>query len=361
MRQLPSSKDWWGAWTPAGRTDAHYVWNSTEESGRSQAWLVRYGQRWWEPSAQVAPLPFVQGQLYGMAYVPESSSILVLSKPKQRTTFVRYDTRLHASRRILPGASGTYLNYSRDGQWVTYVAYREGSLWISRADGSDARQLTFPPDDVELPQWSPDGKQIAYMASRLGRPWRIYILDIETGKTREASESNDSQGAPTWSPDGKFISYGGVDCEEAHSCAIHRINITTGKVQTLPDSEGLFSARWSPDGRFIAALHLEQHRLMLFDVKSEKWRQLAEGVNGTDLGWSPASQYLYIDVPGAARIVRIRVADGHQETVLSIGAQDEFNLTDVEDLQFSVGPDDAVITHRQISSPEIFAFDLRDR
>jgi Tol biopolymer transport system component len=213
---------------------------------------------------------------------------------------------------------------------------------------------------VELPQWSPDGKQIAYMASRLAPPWRINIVDVETGKTREASEGNDSQGAPNWSPDGKFLSYGGVDCEETNSCAIHRINLITGKVQTLPDSDGLYSARWSPDGRFIAALHLEQHRLLLFDVKSEKWRELADGVNGTDLSWSSNSKYLYFDVPGEARIVRIRVADGQQEVVLSFRAQDEFNLSDVEDLQFSVGPDDAVITHRQISSPEIFAYDVRD-
>lgn len=309
---------------------------------------------------RVVPLPFVRGDLYGMAYVPESSGMLVLAKPKQRTTFVRFDPQVRASRRILLGASGTYLNYSRDGLWVTYVSYQDEALWISRADGSDARQLTYPPEKVELPQWSPDEKQIAYMAFLAGHPWRIKIIDVETGRTREPSQGNDGQGAPTWSADGRFLSYGGVNCEETQSCAIHRIDLVTGKVQTLPDSDGLYSARWSPDGRFIAALHLEQHRLMLFDVKSEKWKTLGEEINGTNLNWSPNSKYLYIDVPGEARIVRIRVTDGNQETVMSIRAQDDFNLSEVEDLQFSVGPDDALITHRQISSPEIIAYDVRE-
>lgn len=87
-------------------------------------------------------------------------------------------------------------------------------------------------------------------------------------------------------------------------------------MQTLPDSEGLFTARWSPDGRSI-------------------------------------------DCPGKARIVRIRIADGHQETVLDLRAQDKFNLAETEDLQFSLAPDDALILHRQIHSPEIIAYDMR--
>jgi hypothetical protein len=86
---------------------------------------------------------------------------------------------------------------------------------------------------------------------------------------------------------------------------------------------------------------------------------LADAIVGTDLGWSWDSKYLYTDFPGDARIVRIRVADGHQETVLDIRSQDNFNLAEPEDLQFSVAPDDSVIVHRQLHSPEIFAYDVR--
>ena len=133
-------------------------------------------------------------------------------------------------------------------------------------------------------------------------------------------------------------------------------------MQTLPDSEGLFTARWSPDGRFIAALHLERHQLLLFDVKVGKWHQLADAINSTDLSWGSDSKYLYANIPGAdARIVRIRVADGHQETVLDLRSQDKFDLAEKEDLQFSVGPGDSLILHRRIHSAEIYAYDLRDQ
>ena len=360
MRPLPPTLDWNREWAPISGKDAYFVWKGMHDLKQTQLWQVRSGTRWWQPQIQVAPVPFVQGDLYGLAFSPETSCLLALSRPKERASFVRFDPRLQSFRQILPGASGTFLNYSRDGKWVAYVSYQENSLWISRSDGSGSRQLTSPPDIVELPRWSPDGKRIAYMAYRSGSPWRIKILDVETGITREAAEGDDSQGAPTWSPDGRFISYGGLNCEQTHSCAIHRINLATGKVQTLPDSDGLFTARWSPDGRFIAALQLEQHQLMLFDVSAGTWHKLADEIDGADLSWSANSEYLYTAIPGAARIVRIHVADGRQETVLDVRAQDSLNLAENEDLQFSIAPDDSVVLHRQIHSPEIFAFDVRE-
>jgi len=361
MRPLPASMEWDGDWAPVRGTDLDLEFKGTKELGHTQAWLVLYGNRWWEPSIQVAPVPFAQGDLFGIAFAPERSRLLALTEPKERTSFVRFDPNLQDFRQIIPGASGTFLDYSRDGNWVAYVSYKDDSLWLSRADGSDARQVTHPPDEVELPRWSPDGKRIAYMAHNRSGPWRIFLFEVETGKTRQASEGEDSQGAPTWSPDGRFISYGRVDCEETHSCAIHRIDLASGKVETLPDSDGLFTARWSPDGRFIAALHLAQHQLMVFNVKTEKWQKLADRVNGSDLGWSPDSKFLYIDVPGEAQIARIRIADGHEETILDLRSQDQFNLAEVEDLQFSIAPDDAVILHRELHSPEIFAYDVQVR
>ncbi len=197
MYPLPPSLNGSDDWTPMRGTDAYLVWAGTQNLEKSQVWLVRYGSRWWKPSIHATPVPFVQGELSGITFVPETSRLLALNKPKARTAFVRFDPRLQTFRQILPGASGTFLNYSRDGKWVSYVSYREGALWLSQADGSDARQLTFPPDIAELSQWSPDGKRIAYMARRLGGRWRIHIFDVETGKAREASASDDSQGAPT--------------------------------------------------------------------------------------------------------------------------------------------------------------------
>ena len=210
---------------------------------------------------------------------------------------------------------------------------------------------------VELPRWSPDGNWIAYMMKRPDSIWRIFITPRDGGRTREASEGNDNQGAPTWSPDGKYLVYGNVECLTMHSCAIHRIEVSTGRVQTVPGSEGLATARWSPDGRYIAALQPEHHQLFLFDVKSSQWRKLADSMAGTDLSWSTDSKYLYMDRPGSeASIVRIDVANGTVKQVLDLRRQDDLNLAEIADMEFSLAPDNSIILPRRMSAAEIYSY-----
>jgi Tol biopolymer transport system component len=362
LRFLPSSMERYGDWAQATRKDSNFLIGEADHLGNPTVWLVQHGRRWWESPIQMFQLHLGLGDVNGIAFDHGAQRLFVLNGAPSRSTFMRFDSHTQEFRQILPSISGVDLDYSRDGHWIAYTTSQESALWISRADGSAARQLTFSPEMVQLPRWSPDGKQVAYMSKTPDRPWRIFIQRLDNGQRREASEGNDNQGAPTWSPDGRFLAYGNVMCQPTHSCAIHRIDLSTGKVQTLPGSEGLFTARWSPDGRYVSALDSERHQLFLFDVATQKWRKLADSENGTDLNWSADSIYLYADIPGAdARILRIRVADGHQETAADLRSQDIFTLAEVDNMDFSLSPDGSVILHRRTHSSEIYAYDVRDQ
>ena len=59
-----------------------------------------------------------------------------------RGELVRYDSASHQFTPYLSGMSAMGVNFSRDGKWVTYVAYPEGTLWRSKVDGSERLQLT---------------------------------------------------------------------------------------------------------------------------------------------------------------------------------------------------------------------------
>jgi Tol biopolymer transport system component len=359
LRPPPDSIRWDTEFTPAGDPDTYFIAESRPHNVATPVWKVKFGTRWWQPLIQLALLRFVQGHIEGIAYDTKTSQLLVLSTQLERAAFVSFDPRVREFRPVLPGASGTFLNYSRDGTRVAYVSLHDYTLVVGRPDGTEARQLTFPPELAELPRWSPDGRQIAYMSKRPDSPWRIRVVDLQNGTIREASQGDDRQGAPTWSPDGKFIAYGEVECLKARSCSVHRIDLATGEVGTLPDSDGLMTARWSPDGRFIAAMNQEQNKVMLFDVKAGKWRKLADAIPGPDLSWSADSNYLYANIPGTdARIVRIRISDGSRETMFEFRSQDKFDLADSEDTQFSVAPDDSIVLHHRILSEEVYAYDL---
>ena len=79
-----------------------------------------------------------------------------------RGELARYDAKSTEFVPFLSGISADSVSFSKDGQWVAYVSFPEGTLWKSKSDGSQRIQLTYPPLTALLPSWSPDGRQIVF-------------------------------------------------------------------------------------------------------------------------------------------------------------------------------------------------------
>jgi Tol biopolymer transport system component len=171
----------------------------------------------------------------------------------------------------------------------------------------------------------------------------------------------DNQGAPTWSPDGKWLVHGDVECQETATCAIHKINLSTGQEFTVPGSDGLGTARWSPDGRFIAVLNPIGNEVLAFDEATQRWRKLANDVNGNDLSWSADSKYLYASRPAGNQpeILRISVKDAKVEAAVDLRSFTA--LSGQIDTWFALAPDDSIIFLRTISGNEIYSLTYSEK
>ncbi|MCH8936000.1 MAG: CehA/McbA family metallohydrolase [Gemmatimonadetes bacterium] len=99
-------------------------------------------------------------------------------------------------------ASPTYPSWSPDGESLAF-AY-QGRIWIVRAAGGIARQLTTGPGYHSQPHWSPDGRFVAYAAD-VDRNFDIYVVDRQTGESRRITDNPHLDLRPRWSPDGSRI------------------------------------------------------------------------------------------------------------------------------------------------------------
>ena len=222
-----------GSWTPDGR---YFVYQSTR-NGVAGVWAIREKTAFWE-RVSGAPVRLTGGEMNAYSPTP--------SKDGKRIFFVgvlprgevlRLDTKSGHFVPFLPGLSGEGLSYTRDGQSMAYVSYPAGILWQSKADGSDRRQLTFPPMACGLPRWSPDGQRIAFSARTPGKPWKIYVIGSQGGSPEELIASDAEELDPTWSADGKSLVFG-ESAESARASkknAIHLLDLKTRQVQDVPD------------------------------------------------------------------------------------------------------------------------------
>jgi Tol biopolymer transport system component len=196
--------------------------------------------------------------------------------------------------------------WSPDGKWIAFARQSPASpvlgdvsfdIWVMRADGSGAKRLTRGRDDEVEPAWSPDGKEIAYLADNPTSPGgRIVVMRSDgtqrrpiaiaplLGTSREAAFS---QQRPSWSPDGKRLAFVGTK------------GITTvradGSGQFILPS-GLHPA-WSPDGKSLTFTRMDDQfpigRVYVMDSTGKNVRALTSAAYPLDdqqPDWQPLAK-----------------------------------------------------------------------
>ena len=164
--------------------------------------------------------------------------------------------------------------------------------------GGEARRLTDLPAGARASEWSPDGRSLVVVtSSRAAGPARprraagpepstpesdyryidrlgymltgegfiynqvthVWLVDVETGASRQLTRGASPEASPAWSPDGSRIAFAANrrrDFDLLERSDIFVVDVASGRVTRLTGGEmALFRApEWLPDGTRVAAL-----------------------------------------------------------------------------------------------------------
>jgi Tol biopolymer transport system component len=349
-----------GSWTADGR----YFFFAAYRNGRSDIWALEEKSDLLHKKSHL-PQQITAGPVSYSAPVasPDRSRLFVIGE-QPRAELQRYDPRLKQFAPYLGGVSAGELDFSRDRQWVAYKAYPDNTLWRSRVDGSEKLQLSSPPMVAAMPRWSPDGKQVAFVAESPGTVGKIFLVSSEGGSPEELLPADkDNEDDPQWSPDGssllfaKYQQFGGGDPSKY---GIHKVDLRTRQVSAFPGSMGMWAPRLSSDGRILSSFTVDAHQLLLFDFTSGKWSALTTGKTLQYPNLSPDGKYIYFEDIGESgpELDRVNLADRKRERVLGLNDVPRVFLTESGTPWNGLDLDGLPLIMRDIGIQEIYALDL---
>jgi len=349
-----------GRWS----ADGVYYFFVVTRNGRSDIWALREKTGLFH-RASPDPQPITTGPLSYFSPAPALAGNRVFVVGEQRRAQLQhFDSKAQQFGPFFDGISGGEIDFSRDGKWVAYVSYPDALLWRSRSDGSDKLQVTSAPALVSMPRWSPDGRQVVYVCRLPAKAQKACIVSRDGGTVEEIqTPGSNLPDDPQWSPDGKSLilaSYPPGVYGKPGDYSVLQYDLQTKQFTTLAGSVGTLGPRWSPDGRYISAFSADTTKVMLLEVSTGKWSELATGTVLEYPNWSPDSKYAYFeDVgPDGPEIDRASVVSHTKERVVLL--KDIARVNTESGLPWNgMAPDGSPLIMRDVSSRELYSLDLQ--
>ncbi len=184
--------------------------------------------------------------------------------------------------------------------------------------------------EIFNPDWSPDGRYVAYSAA-VGGLMDLFVIDVETGERRRLTNDAYADLQPAWSPDGSEIAFVtdrfSTDLRDLEwgNYRLASIDPQTRAITPLPDfPEGKnINPQWSPDGSSIYFLSDANGITNIYRIdrpsgELHQVTQLTTGVSGIT-ALSPA-----LSVATEAQVMVFSAYEGDRYTLYALEADSLF-------------------------------------
>ena len=194
-----------------------------------------------------------------------------------------------------PAHSYQHPRLSPDGRRVAVgIADQESQVWMYELSREALTRLTFEGTVNGNPEWTPDGKRIAFYSNKEGTQNLFWQLADGSGGLERLTTSDHTQASMSVSPDGQLLTF--LDVGPATGFDIWVLRLSDHKAQPFLRTRFNESApRFSPDGHWLAYFSDESGRYEIYvqpyPGPGGKWQISTEG--GTEPVWNRNGRELF--------------------------------------------------------------------
>ena len=346
FQNLPS---WSPTWSPDGReivyasgrfVESMSLWRiSVSGSGKPERLPV---------AGEGARLPTISRRANRLAYTKRSRDTNIWRLPLRES-----GSGAAAATRLISSTRADYNpQYSPDGKRIAFESSRTGTygIWLSDADGSNAAPLFLKEGAHSgTPRWSPDGRRIAFDSNPEGHQ-DIYVISARGGNPIRLTTHPVGGAMPSWSQDGEWVYFGS---RRSGRGEVWKVSVGGGEPIQVTQDGGIVAFE-STDGKFVYYTKGRLFRASLWKVRvgGGEETQVLESVLAF-LNFSVTPQGIYFipapdtDEPGGSSLIRFfDFATGRATTIHSLppGVRAYFGLT--------VSPDSRFMLYAQVDQSQ---------
>jgi len=215
-------------------------------------------------------------------------------------------------------------NWSPDGKKIAYVSFenKRSAIYIQTlANGRRTKVSAFKGING-APAFSPDGTRLALTLSKDGSP-DIYILNLKNRLLMKVTKSFAIDTEPAWSPDGETIVY---TSDRGGKPQLYTISSLGGQAKRLT-FDGDYNARgqFSSDGKSIAMVHANRgdYRIAVMDMATRTVNVLTAGRQDESPSFSAnGDMVLYASKKGKRSVLSAVSVDGRMQQSFTFDSGD---------------------------------------
>jgi len=232
---------------------------------------------------------------------------------------------LHQSQRGLRGVARSKLAFAsdRDGERLggTIESRNVKEIYISDYDGAGQKRVTTGRSLNIQPNWSPDGRSVAYTSFRRGLP-NIFVSHIYQGTLDEFPKSPNSKESfqPTWSPDGTQVAFWSTRDGDPELYVSNKDGSNVRRLTTNPGIDE--SPTWSPSGAQLAFVSDRTGSPQIYTIGAD-----GLGLRRISTGDAYADRPTWSPLPFNEIAYTARVGPGYDIKVVDLGTGQVRTLT----------------------------------